>query len=1170
MSRVPFRLSFVPLVAATLALPSGSGPSSAGAPLPGSVAVTDTPRVLVVLVDGLSPALLAEAWTPTLDALRADGVFSDRVRAGASLAAGSWGRLTGVDVRGADVPLSEADALTVLGEGDPDVVVTRVSVRAARLPRDAAGRTAPSRRSAELAAVEDADARIGRLVDAVHARPGWDGEDWLVLVVGDEPGPAERTVWMASGPSVLDGTLTRTPLPEDAAATVLAHLGLPWDAAPGPGGTPLGLRPDVGPDDERALVGTRREVRPHWEDPSVVELAKLPPRASFVSYEDRALALTGDPSASSRRILLNGRWAFRWVPRPAERRLDLWRGDVDDAAWDSIPVPSDWQMEGYGVPIYVNSMYPFTKDPPFIEHDHDPVGQYRTTFTVPEAWAGEHVVLHFGAVHSAMYVWVDGVMVGYSQGSKLPAEFDISHLAAPGPHRLAVEVYRWSDGSYLEDQDFWRLSGIERDVVLYAEPRTRVADVWTRGGLDDAYQDGVLDVDVDVARDAGGPAAAAVRFELLGEGEGSAVPGGQGGAGAGGRGDSSSGGQAAPPLLSRRVPVPRPDARGHAQLALHDTVPSVRAWTAERPALYTLLLTLEDSAGRTLAVTPVRIGFRTIEIAGGQVRVNGVPITIQGVDRHEHDPVTGHVVSEASMREDIRLMKAANMNAVRTSHYPDDPRWYDLADELGIYLVDEADIESHGMGYDPEVTLGNDPDWMAAHLARTRRMVERDKNHPSVTFWSLGNEGGNGVNFEATYRWIKGRDPTRPVQYERAGRSWNTDLYVPMYPSFEHLEAYALSDDPRPLVMCEYAHAMGNSVGNFTDYWEVIDRYPKLQGGFIWDWVDQGLRKVTDAGDTIWAYGGDYGPPGTPSDGNFDINGLVQPDRRPNPHYWEVKAVYQWIRTLGVDPVHGRIRVKNRYQFRDLSGVALRWRLREDGVVVAEGDGVLPPVAPGDSADVTLPLHAPAWKPGAEYHLDVRYVRRADDGLLPAGHEEALTQFDLGVPGGPAPAEAAPPGRTEIRRTRDAVILTAGDVRAEVDRTTGLLRAYAVGAHQLLDALLAPDFWRAPTDNDFGGGWQRKLGVWKRAGDGFVPDTMEASSTSDGDVRVVVKGRIPAGPSPLTLTYTLRPDGTLEVAEALEPAPGADLPRMPRFGMRTEIPGQYHRTEWFGRGPMES
>jgi beta-galactosidase len=1080
-----------------------------------------TPHALVVLLDGVSPASIEAGWTPALDGLRADGVFTDRVRPGAVLAAGSWIRLAGaLSVDGAGDPLSPEEAAARLPQAESDVVVTRV----------------------EASTATQADGQLGHLLQAVRGRAGHDREDWLVLVLGSGRATGGRTFWLASGPAVLDGTLSWTPTPEDAAATILAHAGLPWNESPdaAPSGRPLGLRPADEADPEQRVTGAWGEVRPHWEDPSVVELGKLPPRATFFSYESRELALARDPSRSARRLSLDGDWAFHWAPKPAERLAGFQRPDLDDAGWDRIPVPADWELHGYGVPIYLNIPYPFEQSPPFIQHDDNPVGQYRRSFTVPEAWVGDRVVLHFGAVRSALYVWVDGVMVGYSQGSKLPAEFDVTRLAGPGAHELAVEVYRWSDGSYLEDQDFWRLSGIDREVYLYAEPASRVADVQVRAGLDGGYTDGVLDVDLDVMR--GG--ASTVRLELL-------------------DGDTA--------IVDRRVTLALNEI-GRARFMFHDTIPEVRRWTAETPELYTLLVTLEAADGAAVSVTPLRVGFRTVEIAGGQVRVNGVPITIEGVDRHEHDPGTGHVVTTESMREDIRLMKAANINAVRTSHYPNDPRWYELADELGLYLVDEANIESHGVGYDPEVTLGNDPDWSLAHLTRTRRMVERDKNHPSVIFWSLGNEGGNGANFEATYSWIKQRDPSRPVQYERAGRAWNTDLYVPMYPGFEHLETYALGDDPRPLIMCEYAHAMGNSVGNFTDYWEIIERYPKLQGGFIWDWVDQGIRKVTERGDTIWAYGGDFGPPGTPSDGNFLINGLVQPDRRPNPHYYEVKAVYQWIRTEPVDAVHGQIRVRNRYQFRDLSSVELRWRLREDGAVVAEGGAPLPAVAPGDYAEIDLGLGARDWKPGAEYHVDVRYLRRADDGLLPAGHEEALTQLDLGRPGGAVRAAGVieDAGPAELRETPGVFVLAAGDVRAEIDRETGLLRSFRAGSRELLAAPLVPDFWRPPTDNDFGGGWQRKLGVWKKAGPGFSVVTVRTEMGDDGAARVVVTGRIPTGDTPLILTYTLHPDGAIEVTERLEPVEGADLPRLPRYGMRTRVPAAYHRTEWFGRGPMES
>ena len=590
---------------------------------------------------------------------------------------------------------------------------------------------------------------------------------------------------------------------------------------------------------------------------------------------------------------MNGAWKFNWVRSPGERPQDFFQEGFDDSDWDRIPVPSNWEIQGYGVPIYLNHPYEFEKNPPYIHHDYNPVGSYRTTFQVPEDWGDREVFLHFGAVKSAMYLWVNGQQVGYSQGSKLPAEFNVTDYLRTGENLLAVEVYRWSDGSYLECQDFWRISGIERDVFLWAAPKIHIRDVFVKAGLDDNYRNGRLEVTVDLAN-YGMSASEAVTVEM-------AVV------------DPDDGSVISNPHLTMDVPAEGAERIGHRP---------GRCRTGEEngppkpPISTTSTLTLKDPAGQALEVIRQRIGFRTVEIKDGLLQVNGVPITIKGVNRHEHDPFTGHVMTEERMVEDMRLIKAANMNAVRTSHYPSDPRWYELADEYGLYIVDEANIESHGMGYQPDVTLGNNPDWELAHVDRMRRMVERDKNHPSVIIWSMGNEAGNGVNFYAAYEWTKKRDDTRPVQYERALQDRNTDIYVPMYAGFQHLEEYAQSEPERPLIMCEYAHAMGNSVGNFTDYWEIIDRYPSLQGGFIWDWVDQGLAKVTENGDSIWAYGGDFGPPGTPSDGNFLINGLVQPDRYPNPHYYEVRHVHQWIDAQlldqrdGTDSPDQRIRIQ--------------------------------------------------------------------------------------------------------------------------------------------------------------------------------------------------------------------------------------------------------------------
>ncbi|MFW5947123.1 MAG: glycoside hydrolase family 2 TIM barrel-domain containing protein, partial [Gemmatimonadota bacterium] len=723
---------------------------------------------------------------------------------------------------------------------------------------------------------------------------------------------------------------------------------------------------------------------PVWEDPGVFAINKLPPRAHFFAFEDRALALERDRAASRYFRLLNGDWKFDWSRNPAERPDGFWREDFDDGDWGTIPVPGNWQLHGQGVPIYLNSRYPFPPDPPRIPHDYNPVGAYLHAFEVPADWDGRRIVLHLGAVKSAGWVFMNGDTVGYTQGSKTPAEFDITPFVRPGAENLlAVEVYRWSDGSYLEDQDFWRLAGIERDVYVYAEPRTRIADIFAKAGLDEDYDDGVLDVSVAITTDEPGSRPVDVSIELLDD-DGRSI------------------------LREEAAATVVADSGEIVHARFRHEVPGIEHWTAETPNLYTLVVTAGPAANTpegtpsprstntprsttpprstttppntnttttTKIVTTIPIGFRTVEIRDGQLRVNGVPVTIRGVNRHEHDPATGHVISEASMRRDIELMKQLNINAVRTSHYPNDPRWYELTDEYGLYVVDEANIESHGMGYG-ERTLGNDLRFRDAHLDRTQRFVERDKNHPSIIIWSLGNEAGNGANFYATYGWIKSRDDTRPVQYHVARLDWNTDLFVPMYPDLDHMTWYAETFDDRPLIMCEYAHAMGNSIGNFDDYWDLIDRYPVLQGGFIWDWVDQALYKVLPSGDTMMAYGGDFGPPETPSDGNFVINGVIAADRTLHPHALQVKNVYGPAKVLPPegDVVRGetaRVRVVNRQAFRDLDRFRVRWRVLEDGATIRQGEVPAPDLAPGDTATLAVPVGVVDPVPGAEYVLDI-------------------------------------------------------------------------------------------------------------------------------------------------------------------------------------------------------
>ncbi len=885
-----------------------------------------------------------------------------------------------------------------------------------------------------------------------------------------------------------------------------------------------------------------------WENPAVFAINKEPPHATLFPYESRSLALARDLSRSSYFLDLDGRWKFHWVRKPADRPMDFYRTDFDDSSWGDIPVPGNWELNGYGVAIYVNIQYPFRKDPPHIQHDYNPVGSYRTHFTVPAGWSDREIILHFGSVVSAMYVRVNGRKVGYSEGSKLPAEFDVTSYVRPGADNLlAVEMYRWSDGSYLEDQDFWRLSGVERPVYLYATPKVHIRDFSVTAGLDSAYRDGLLDVGVRLRSYASAAVTGwSVTVDLLDDRGASVLPGG--------------------PLV-QRVSLA---AGAHTGIDFQQRVPAPRQWTAETPNLYALLITLANQRDSMIEVLSSRVGFRTVEIRGGRLLVNGVPILIKGVNRHEHDPVTGHYVPRELMRRDVELMKQFNLNAVRTSHYPNDPYWYDLADEYGLYIVDEANIESHGMGYDPAVTLGNNPDWMAAHLDRTIRMVERDKNHPSIIIWSLGNEAGNGVNFYATYRWIKARDSTRPVQYERAELDWDTDLYVPMYPSFQHLIDYAEHHHDRPLIMCEYAHAMGNSVGNFQDYWDVIKRYDNLQGGFIWDWVDQGIRTRNAKGQVIWGYGGDFGPPDTPSDNNFDINGIVQPDRVPHPSAFEVKHVYQSIDVAPVDLAAGTLEVTNSYDFRRIDDVRMVWTVLADGVPVDSGaalDSV--PLAPHERIRVTVPFRPITPEPGVEYYLNLSFRQTRARGLVPAGHEIAFEQFRLPFARPVTPVDPRALGRLSVRRRGDRVTVSGEHFSVGFDRASGMLASYVYRGRELIQRGPVPNFWRAPVDNDFGAGLQRKLRVWLDPADHAQLLGLDVSGPADGRVRVTVRSRLPTVSADYTTVYTILGSGDVVVDDHFVPH-GDSLPEMFRFGMQLVVPAAFANVEWYGRGPRES
>ncbi len=890
-----------------------------------------------------------------------------------------------------------------------------------------------------------------------------------------------------------------------------------------------------------ALLGIQDQEPNDWENPQMISSNKQAPHATMMVYPDKASVINGERKLSPFYHSLNGQWRFNWVEKPVQRPEDFYRMDFDDSQWDHIDVPSNWQLKGYGIPIYLNHPYPFKKNPPFIQHNNNPVGSYRTTFLVPKKWEGRRIFLNFDGVESAFYVWVNGNKVGYSQGSRLPAEFDITHYLEQGENLLAVEVYRWSDGSYLECQDFWRLSGIFRDVYLYSTPSVHIRDFEVKTDLDEDYRDAGLGLTIKLVnfnREA--TRGVSVEAQLIdtdldqelwrGEASVSSIP------------------------------------ESYTQL-FQTQIKNPRKWSAEKPALYTLVLALRDSSGRILEYTGCRIGFREVEMQGGQLLVNGQPVLFKGVNRHEHDPLTGHYVTRASMIRDLEIMKRFNINAVRTCHYPDDPLWYELCDEYGIYLIDEANIESHGMGYHPDVTLGNNPEWKKAHLDRIERMVERDKNHPSVVIWSMGNEAGDGVNFVAGSDWIHQRDPSRPVHYERALLRDHVDIYSPMYMRIEGLKRYASKIQKRPLILCEYAHAMGNSVGNLQDYWDVIEAEPQLQGGFIWDWVDQAIFTKTSDGRPFFGYGGDFGD--VFNDGNFLCNGLIQPNRSPNPHLWEVKKVYQNIKVRLVDAAAGKFLVKNKHYFVNLFNINYLWDLRADGKIIQSGGPESLDLPPGQSAEISIPFQRPKANPHSEFMLTIKFVLSKDELWADKGHVLAWDQFEI-PSSNPAAVFVDPETLPKLELTENSKhFIIAGDgFEARIGKGSGALEEYTMNEKKLISSPLVPNFWRAPTDNDNGNRMAARQAVWRMAGPQRVVTDVKAQKRGDYAVEIIAYCVLPAGKSSQIMSYTLYGNGDVVIKNEFKA--GMDLPNLPRFGMQMAIPNSYHNFTWYGRGPHES
>ncbi|WP_291868920.1 glycoside hydrolase family 2 TIM barrel-domain containing protein [Maribacter sp.] len=887
-------------------------------------------------------------------------------------------------------------------------------------------------------------------------------------------------------------------------------------------------------------IGQTQTLDPVIENPNVLGINKLDARATFFPYNSLELAREGNLAKAKNHFSLNGVWQFNYSETPKLRPVDFYKEDYDTSKWSTIKVPANWEVEGFGIPIYVNVRYPFQKgelNPPDIPDGHNPVGSYKRDFTVPENFNGKDLFIHFGAVKSAFYIWVNGKKVGYSQGSKLPAEFDITNFVKAGKNSIALEVYRWSDGSYLECQDFWRISGIERDVYLYARPKVQLIDYFAKAGLKNNYTDGVFDLSVDVKNITTKKQKGTVAVEIVKNNQ----------------------------TVYTASSIYDIAVNSVKTLSFKETIAQVKTWSAEVPELYELNIIIKDKKGLVLEAVSSKLGFRTSEVKNGQYLVNGKPILFKGVNRHEHDPDTGHVISREDMLRDVQIFKEYNINAVRTCHYPNDPYFYELCDEYGIYVIDEANIESHGMGYDLHRTLANNPKWLNAHLERVKRMVQRDKNHPSIIIWSLGNEAGNGYNFYESYLLAKKLDTTRPTQYERAALEWNTDLFVPMYATPAEVEKYATDDRfTKPLVQCEYAHAMGNSMGGFKEYWDLFEKYDKLQGGFIWDYVDQGI-KTTKNGKEIYAYGGDFGPEDVPSDNNFLNNGLVQPDRKPNPHIYEVAYVHQNVKFYENNLANGVIDIKNWYFFRDLSNYKLNWEVIGDGNVIETGVINDIVVAPQSIKAINVPFKT-QLKNGTEYFLNVSAVLKTDEPLLKANHVVAYEQFKLQEATVVLPKKAT--NVLSYKMHGDSITVIGKVFKLTFSKKTGQLTTYTFNNKNLLTNGPQVNFWRAPIDNDYGAGTQKKYKTWKYAGTSGTVITA-VKQTSKNEMQISFTRDLFKGDAKLIETYVVNGNGAIKVTNALKAIKGKH-PNFYKFGNKLVLPEDYKNITYYGKGPFEA
>ncbi|MFA8342758.1 MAG: glycoside hydrolase family 2 TIM barrel-domain containing protein [Rhodothermaceae bacterium] len=887
------------------------------------------------------------------------------------------------------------------------------------------------------------------------------------------------------------------------------------------------------------FFGCGRTPHSDWENPAVVGKNKINPHSTYIPFNSVEQALKFDRSLSPNFRLLSGTWKFNYVDNPSKRPVNFHKPEFDVKDWDNIKVPGNWELQGYGTPLYLDEEYPFPPNPPFVPVDN-PVGSYKRKFEVPENWDGKKIILRFDGVRSAFYVWVNGTKVGYSQDSKTPAEFDITKLLKKGSNDLAVEVYRWSDGSYLEGQDAWRISGFERDVYLYAVPQTHITDYFVHQKLINNYKDGELKVDVEVA--SAKQEKSEIEMKVL-------------------------------DYKTKKVIWKETKAVDNGKVSFEKLMKDVKPWTAETPNLYYLTLELITSSKKEMVVAN-RIGFRTIEILNEQLCINGTPIYIRGVNRCESDPNTGRHVSYKTMEQDIKLMKQFNINAVRTSHYPSDPYWYELCDKYGLYVVDECNIEAHGMQKDYHPggfgLVSDNPEWEKAYLTRTKATIERDKNHPSIIIWSLGNEAGDGQNFVTNYKWIKQRDNSRPVQYQPAWYKDHTDIICPMYKNIDWIKKYLKEQDTkRPFILCEYAHAMGNAVGNFQDYWDLFEAHPELQGGFIWDWVDQTIGKKNKEGVTYWAYGGDFNE--VFDDSSFCANGLVEADRTLKPHIWEVKKVHQNVKIKPVNIAKGLFEVENKFDFVNLDQCEFSWIIEEDGKLYKSGKIRNIDLAPHKKKEIKIKLPALRHKKSKEYFITFNVITNREGAHLPKDHKIAWDQIKLNDFVKQNPAKGFAKGKVDLKQDADFVNVFGKNFEIKFSKSEGKLTSLVYKKKEFIKEGLVPNLWRSGSDSDIApfNEMHKRCAVWSKAGQN-IKNISVKTEQEKGFVKVTVTGDIPAGNSKIKTEYLVNGNGEVRVTNHFDLDTKSDLPEVPKIGMQMKMAEEFENVEWFGCGPEEN